>query len=549
MKMTKTKHTPLALLLACCTAAALTACTLDEHPHDQIDEESIYGTPEALYRNSVASLYNYIGGNTDGQGLQGTCRGVYDLQTFASDEAMLPTRGGDWYDGGIWHQLYLHSWDSGHEIFKNSWLYLYKVIALCNHSLDVISTYGSVLTEADYKAYRAEVRALRAIYYWYLLDLFGRVPIITSTDLSMNVVKQSERSEVFRFCISELTEVLGDLSPACSQKAGDYYARVTRPVACFVLAKLYLNAEVYTDDDWTDGVRPHGEDMAFAIGKASMNAWEAAICYCTMLSVMGYSLEADYSTNFSVRNEASGENIWIVPMDKDLYSNQQQNMSRSYHYRHAAAYGFDGENGACATQRVLDIFGYGTEEEDRRFRLCYWADWVLDLNDAPVKDRMGQLLIYYPREAILQLSASPYVETAGARMKKYAIDKNATKGGKLMDNDIVLFRYADVLLMRAEALLRNGQDGQGDFVKVRRRVGMPDRELTLDNLLDERLLELCWEGWRRQDLVRFGKYKSAFTPADGYFKTPDESDGHTTVFPIPGDILKLNPNLTQNPGY
>ena len=135
-------------------------------------------------------------------------------------------------------------------------------------------------------------------------------------------------------------------------------------------------------------------------------------------------------------------------------------------------------------------------------------------------------------------------------MKKYEIDKNATKDGKLMDNDIVLFRYADVLLMRAEACLRNGQPDEGmtDFGSVRERAHMPKRELTLQNICDERLLELCWEGWRRQDMIRFGQYESLFE-GDEYDEKVDETDGHTTVYPIPADVMALNHNLTQNPGY
>ena len=130
-------------------------------------------------------------------------------------------------------------------------------------------------------------------------------------------------------------------------------------------------------------------------------------------------------------------------------------------------------------------------------------------------------------------------------MFKYEFDKNAIKDGKLVDNDIVLFRYADVLLMRAEAKERLGLDGSADFNAVRARAGAEERECTLDNILDERLLELCWEGWRRPDLIRFNRYKSLYEGPDAI----DESDGHTTVFPIPADVRAPNNNLTQNPGY
>ena len=158
----------------------------------------------------------------------------------------------------------------------------------------------------------------------------------------------------------------------------------------------------------------------------------------------------------------------------------------------------------------------------------------------------------------MDLSGSPYVETAGARMKKYEVDKNATKDGKLMDNDIVLFRYADVLLMRAEAKFRlggascsageSGTTAQEDFNAVRNRVKMPARDISLQNLLDERLMELCWEGWRRQDLIRFDQYESLFN-GDEFDEKVNESDGHTKIYPIPGDAMALNRNLVQNPGY
>lgn len=523
-------------------------CSLDEHPRDQIPEQEAYATPHDLFMNTVATLYNYIGGNTDGQGLQGTCRGVYDLQTFGSDEAMLPTRGGDWFDGGIWEDMYMHAWDAGHELPKNAWLYLYKVINLCNNSIEELEKHQNMLTKIQYTEYNAEVRALRAIYYWYLLDLFARVPIITTSQASMRYVLQSNRTQVFRFVIEELLKVCDHLMPDNSVKPGDYYGRVTRPVALFVLAKLMLNAEVYLDDDWTDKERPDGSKIRFQIDNQTMNAWEATIYYCEEIKRYGFLLEKSLITNFMVRNEQSNENIWVIPMDKDLYRTQNCNMLRSLHYRHAAAYGFTGENGTSATKRVLEIFDYNTNQEDNRFKFFYWAGVVEDLDGNPILDRTGKPLVYYPDKVAKDLGNSPFVETAGARMQKYTIDKNGTKDGKLTDNDIVLFRLADVYLMEAEAKFRNGEGGQDEYNAIRDRVNMPRRPISLQNLLDERLLELCWEGWRRQDLIRFGQFKSLYEGED-IDPVVDESDGHTTVFPIPGDILIQNENLTQNPGY
>ena len=503
-------------------SVALTSCSLDETPRSELPESAAYTSVENLYLNTVATLYNYIGGYEEGQGLQGAIRGVYDLQTFGSDEAMIPLRGGDWYDGGLWQDMYKHSWTAGHDLMKNSWLYLYKVITLCNRSLETLDTYKDLAGEENYRVWTAEVRALRAMYYWYLIDLFGDVPLVTNSSVSMNEVKREKRATVFKFCEDELLSVVNFLSDENSTREGDYYGRITKPVAYFILAKLMLESEVYT----------------------GVPRWGDCISYCDNLDELGYSLESIYSENFMVYNQNSTENIFIIPMNKNLFSNQQQNIIRSLHYRHAAAYGYNGENGTCATLKTLQVFGY-PDNMDPRFEDCYHYTYVYDADGKAITDRTGKPLKYEPEKVQLDLSGSPYVETAGARMYKYQFDKNAIKDGKLIDNDIVLFRYADVLLMRAEAKVRLGRDGSDDFNAVRARSGAGTRECTLDNILDERLLELCWEGWRRSDLIRFNKYKSLYEGPGAI----DESDGHTTLFPIPADVRALNQNLTQNLGY
>lgn len=124
--------------------------------------------------------------------------------------------------------------------------------------------------------------------------------------------------------------------------------------------------------------------------------------------------------------------------------------------------------------------------------------------------------------------------------------KPATKDGKLMENDIVLYRYADVLLMKSEAKVRNGENGDEELNLVRSRVNVPFRTATLANLLAERQLEFAWEGWRRQDLIRFRQYTRTYT---GRPQLSGEKNGYTTVFPIPEKVRLMNPNLTQNPGY
>ena len=331
-----------------------------------------------------------------------------------------------------------------------------------------------------------------------------------------------------------------------SNALGEGYGRITRPVAYFLLARLALNAEVYTDDNWTDGNRPSGRDIFFQVGGHKLNAWQTCIAYCDSLSAFGYTLSADFRDNFAVHNENSLENILTIPLDKQTLPYQNQNLFRSYHYRHAGAYGFSGENGSSATIDALKTFGYETTEQDKRFDYTYYAGVVRGLNGEVVRLENGDTLIYYPWEVKLDMYSSPHRVTAGARMKKYAIDKTATKDGKLMDNDIVLFRYADALLMKSEAKVRNGEDGTAELNAVRARAGMSPRPATLDNILAERLLELAWEGYRRPDLIRFGKFTRAYADRP---QLPGEASGFTTVFPIPLNVLSLNPLLSQNPGY
>ena len=138
------------LLFTLSICMMLTSCSLDEQPHDQIAEEEAYTSHETLFLNTVATLYNYIGGYEEGQGLQGAIRGVYDLQTFGSDEAMIPLRGGDWFDGGLWQAMYQHSWSAGHDLPKNAWLYLYKVITLCNRSLEKLQAHQDLAGQSYY---------------------------------------------------------------------------------------------------------------------------------------------------------------------------------------------------------------------------------------------------------------------------------------------------------------------------------------------------------------------------------------------------------------
>lgn len=526
-------------MMFCCWAC------LDEHPKDQLDQEAIYNNADNIYKNAVASLYNYIGSNQESEGLQGTCRGIYDYNTLTTDEAMNPIRGGDWYDGGLWENMYKHTWNANDMYLYNVWKYLFKVIVLSNQSLSAIDSHKQLLTAEQAENYKAEVRAVRALFYYYAMDMFGRIPIMTSYDVNPNQVVQSERSEVFKFIVEELQEVAPLLADKHANKEGDYYGRVTRPVVNFLLAKLALNAEIYADDDWTDEKKLDGKDIFFTVNGNKLNAWQTCVWYCDQLKQEGYELENDYASNFSVHNENSKENIFTIPLDKNLYLNEYHYLFRSRHYKHGGAYGGSSENGTCATVSTVKAYGYGTDHVDNRFKTNFYADTVF-VDGKKIYLDNGKPLVYMPLELKLNLSDSPYKQTAGARVGKYEVDRTAYSDGKQVDNDIVLFRYGDALLMKAEAKVRNGEDGSIELNAIRDRVGMPHVESTLNNILKERLLELVWEGWRRQDLIRFGKYTKAY---DQRIPIENENTGFTTVFPIPQKCLDLNKNLKQNKGY
>lgn len=537
--------------LIAATVLMLMSCKdfLEEKQRDALTEDKAFQSMNDLKNNAVLSLYNYIGGNSDSQGLQGTGRGVYDLNTMTTDEAITPTRGGDWYDGGFWQDLFLHTWGSSNTALENTWNYLFKVVMLCNSSLERIDAYPNpehLYDETMLDNYRAEVRAVRAMFYFYLMDLFGRVPIVTTNDVNSSELTLANRSQVYQFIVKELQETRLYLPWDRSNYNGENYGRVTIPVANFLLAKLMLNAEIYSDDNWTDDIYPDGKTITFNVLGTTMNAWEACQFYCNTFKDFEYVLEESLAENFTTTNEKSRENIFTIPMDPNLYSNRFIYFFRSRNCCHGSALGGGSENGPCATIETLRAFKYGKPDQDTRFDITFYADTIYENGEIVLMDDKVTPLVYYPWEVKLNLTGSPYVELAGARFHKYTPDPNANADGRACHNDIVLFRYADVLLMMAEAKLRNGEDGTAELNLVRRRSLMTDTVATLETILNERHLELAWEGWRRNDLIRFRQFTRSYTDRP---QLPGEGNGYTTVFPIPSSMIDFHPSWKQNPGY
>ena len=530
---------------------ALVSCNsfLEDNPTDRLPEDEAYNALSDLRHNALGSIYLNIGGSSPSQGLQGTARGVWDLNTFSTDEAIIPTRGADWYDGGIWQNLFLHRFGNV-DFTGDTWNYLFKEVLACNRALERIDAYSALHPGDDVSEMRAEARALRAMFLFYAMDLYGRVPLFMSSSPTVQEMKLQDRSVAFKHIVAELQAVEGDLPIVRSPRLGEYYGRMTSSVVDFLLAKVLLNAEVYADDDWTDDLRPDASTMMWNIEGYTYNTWEAVERYCVFISAGGYSLATEFKDNFSISNEESPELIFTIPMDIYNYSNRFTQQFHSLHYNHASALGLNGENGPCATIEAMTTFGYGKgPDADTRLYWTYYCDNVFhDKTGELITLDDGSPLVYYPMAVKLDLSNDPLEKTAGARMRKYEIDFAAMSDGQLRRNDIVLFRYADVLLMQCEAMLRDGRAGaEADELlnMVRSRSHMAPRTATLDNVLEERMLELAWEGWRRNDLIRFGLFTRPYTDRP---QTDGDRNGYTLVFPIPGETLSAS-GSSQNPGY
>lgn len=558
----------------------LASCSLDETPRSKFSEEEAFSTPKLVYVNTVANVYSSIG-----NGLYGSDGGsVHTFQEFSSDASMIPGRQGDWVDGGAWQNIFLHNFESSVSKYNDVWNNLYRVIGLANSSIDRLNKYLG--EHPEYADYVYELRALRAVYYYYVMDLFGQVPLVVSSEVSANEVEQSNRSDVFKFVTSELAECIPHLSDSKSQNEGEYYGRITKAVAYMCMAKCAINAPVYTIDDTTPTsysafvgtdksgkataseeqgktVSEMGKNINITLDGETRNAWETAAYCADQIASLGYRLQPSYADNFIVANQNSVENIWTRPNDCVNYKIEDYNIVRTLHYNHGGAIGYQGWNGACSSKQQMLVYGYGTANPDPRLKLNFYTDkdYMEETGKAVEDGATDKPLEYMPLAVKVDFSAAddPHaMKCAGARMKKYEFDKSTTQQYSF-NNDLVIWRYADALLLKAEAEYRMGNKAEALTIvnEVRARVAAtPRTELTLNDILDERMLELAWEGVRRPDQIRFCTFTE---PIADRFKGVthnasagdynDDTQGYTMVYPIPYAVLNLNKKLDQNPGY
>lgn len=558
----------------------LASCSLDETPRSKFSEKEAFSTPKLVYVNTVANVYSSIG-----NGLYGSDGGsVHTFQEFSSDASMIPGRQGDWVDGGAWQNIFLHNFESSVSKYNDVWNNLYRVIGLANSSIDRLNKYLD--EHPEYAEYVYELRALRAVYYYYVMDLFGQVPLVVSSQVSANEVAQSNRSDVFKFVTSELAECIPHLSDSKSQNEGEYYGRITKAVAYMCMAKCAINAPVYTIDDTTPTsysafvgtdksgkataseeqgktVSEMGKNINITLDGKTRNAWETAAYCADQIASLGYRLQPSYADNFIVANQNSVENIWTRPNDCVNYKIEDYNIVRTLHYNHGGAIGYQGWNGACSSKQQMLVYGYGTANPDPRLKLNFYTDkdYMEETGKAVEDGATDKPLEYMPLAVKVDFTAAddPHaMKCSGARMKKYEFDKSTTQQYSF-NNDLVIWRYADALLLKAEAEYRMGNKAEALTIvnEVRGRVAAtPRTELTLNDILDERMLELAWEGVRRQDQIRFCTFTE---PTADRFKGVthnasagdynDDTQGYTMVYPIPYAVLNLNKKLGQNPGY
>lgn len=489
------------------TLFTLSSCTdLEEDLYDRVPDDQFGQTPteiEALVGGAYSSLRGFSDAISNSYP---TCEYVFFLNEVASDEATIPTRGTDWYDGGRYQDVQRHVWNFENGMILSAWRYCYAGIAKVNAIIYQVDKAG--LSEEAKAPIYAELKAIRAYYYYQLLDMFGNVPIVTNFE-DVGLPSNSTRLEVYNFVESELLGALPHLKPNV------VYSKFTKNVAYALLARLYLNSEAY-------------------VGTAR---WQDCLDMCQNIS--GYTLTPDYFTSFATNNHTSPEIIFAIPYDQKAGTVGNYLSSMSCHYLQRFAISPTGDypwsgNGICAQPGVFSSF----EDTDKRKKSMIEGEQInLSTGSVIIMDS-GEPLIY--TEDIVNFTNAKQNE--GVRLGKYEM-----KAGEQWerDHDWVVIRYAEILMMQAECYVRLGSPGlAAPFIEqITQRAGtdMP-ATIDLDFINKELLREFIFEGKRRTDNIRFGTF---FQPWWEKGSTP-QSRG---IFPIPKAVMDTNSNLDQNPDY
>jgi starch-binding outer membrane protein, SusD/RagB family len=545
-----------AILAAFFVAAFNQSCTnLDEELYSEVTPDNFFKTEEefiAALGNAYTQLGNYASGD------------VTNLQECTTDEEVVPTRGSDWDDGGNWRRLHLHSWKFEDGATGGAWDFCFSGVTTANQLIYQFETLASngQIDEAVAAAYVAELRTLRGFFYWQLLDLYGNVPLVTDFANADPEPPTKSRQEVYDWLVGELEESVPLLSKAVD---GTTYGRMNYYAGMTLLAKIYLNSGVYVNTP----------------------KWSQAIAACDEIINSGkYDLEPNYFTNFNVDNAGSSEFIFAIPYDAVFFQGFQLPM-QTLHYTSQFTYDLTEQpwNGFCSLEEFYNSYSDedlrkgdpGTLEGPAGRRGNFLAGYQYtsggimaqdgsadgaDPDGAPLN--FGNLFSGLPQ--INELGPQAWRQS-GVRIGKWEFTMGGTRN---MSNDFAVFRYADVMLMKAEALWRVSNDAADAASlalvnQIRGRAKVPDLT-TLDGplsfaiedgdvpggeLFNEMGREMVFEHNRRQDLIRWGFWNDNAKWTLPYNNPGDvlKSGDYLKIFPINRDKLSANKNLVQNPGY
>ena len=528
-------------------------CTkLTEVPHDALTPSTAFHSPEEVLAG-VAGVYAQMRAAES----EGRFAGMEELTT---DALVVPTRGSDWYDNGQWLDMHDQTWGpntSGALGFLSpSWDDLFSGVAKANLMLDVVSK----STSANKDSVSAELRTLRAWYYYMLQDMFGGVPLVTTTELKQ--VARSTRPQVFSFIESELLAARANLPVSWPSSS---YGRVTKGVADAMLASLYINAGVFDKDcgpaDCAGKVSASSYNTCKGITvSGGKDACQAASDFADSVINSGggktYKLSADWFQNFSPTNKSSTENIFVV-----VHSNSTQAIGgewpmRTLHYNQLNTGDGSPWNGFATTAEYYSQFP--DTSVDVRGKMWLVGRGYSFENGQPVNDRNGNPLIF--TQTIPDLTKAN--ESNGIRFNKFNPIPDPPHGSA-QPNDFTWFRLSEMYLIKAEAQNELGNTATAltalNTVHTLRNKGgaiaVAGGQTLRDAILTERAIEFAGEAKRRTDLIRHGKFLSwTESSANGVCgadptKGCPARDSYRVLFPIATNSLGSNPLLVQNKGY
>jgi len=472
-------------------------------------------------------------------------------QAQSTDEAIMPARGGNWYDGAQFQQLHYHTWTPDNSNVNGNWTWMSTTIGATNQALSILQ---QTMTEGAFKQRSlAELKMVRAFVYYLMMDSYGNVPIDTAYgDFTPHA--NVPRAQVFDFIESEIQNALPYLSADVSVAT---YGRATKWMAYALLAKMYLNAEVYT------GTSRYDDCIA-----ACDNIINAGLF---SLEPMSTYLQMFYPSN----GPQNKEFIFAIPYNPtatNTFPFRSVNIHARYDVPRSEREKFSLPFTPSAPEATLPEF-YANFNDPNDVRNGQWLTGLQYMNDGvtPVtvtttnlgydqfytgSDPSGSYtyqvnltpdIVLRQDEALFDCGNDEIAWNMGYRNIKFYPD--ATSLDRNQNNDEPVFRYSDILLMKAEAILRGGGATLGhtalslvNELRAQRTTSAAWSTVALEDIYAERCREFAYEGWHRNDMIRFGKFEGKWG-----FKT-DANPDHR-IFPIPTSALQVNPALVQNPGY